>query len=199
MKKRTVILITCLALIAIGTIWTIKEYNNLIVAEESVTTTWSNVESQYQRRADLIPNLVNTVKGYTTHEKETLESVISARTKAIQTTIANDLSAENIQKFQAAQNEVGSALGRLLAISENYPDLKANQNFINLQEQLEGTENRIQVERQKFNETVKSYNIHIRCFPTNIVAQLFDFDTKSTFTFCVLWFFHLSLLLYKHW
>ena len=182
MKKRTVILITCLALIAIGTIWTIKEYNNLIVAEESVTTAWSNVESQYQRRADLIPNLVNTVKGYTTHEKETLESVISARTKAIQTTIANDLSAENIQKFQAAQNEVGSALGRLLAISENYPDLKANQNFINLQEQLEGTENRIQVERQKFNETVKSYNIHIRCFPTNIVAQLFDFNTKSTFT-----------------
>lgn len=182
MKKRTVILITCLALISISIIWTIKEYNNLIVAEESVTTAWSNVESQYQRRADLIPNLVNTVKGYTTHEKETLESVVSARAKAIQTNISNDLSAENIQKFQVAQNEVGSALGRLLAISENYPDLKANQNFINLQEQLEGTENRIQVERQKFNETVKSYNIRIRRFPTNIVAQWFNFETKSTFT-----------------
>ena len=182
MKKRTVILITCLALISISIIWTIKEYNNLIVAEESVTTAWSNVESQYQRRADLIPNLVNTVKGYTTHEKETPESVVSARAKAIQTNISNDLSAENIQKFQVAQNEVGSALGRLLAISENYPDLKANQNFINLQEQLEGTENRIQVERQKFNETVKSYNIRIRRFPTNIVAQWFNFETKSTFT-----------------
>ncbi len=182
MKKRTVILITCLALISISIIWTIKEYNNLIVAEESVTTAWSNVESQYQRRADLIPNLVNTVKGYTTHEKETLESVVSARAKAIQTNISNDLSAENIQKFQVAQNEVGSALGRILAISENYPDLKANQNFINLQEQLEGTENRIQVERQKFNETVKSYNIRIRRFPTNIVAQWFNFETKSTFT-----------------
>lgn len=182
MKKGTVILITCLAIAAIIAVWGIKEYNNLVVAEESVTTAWSNVESQYQRRADLIPNLVNTVKGYASHEQETLDSVISARAKAMQTNISDDLSQENIQKFQAAQNELGNALGRLIAIRESYPDLKANQNFMQLQEQLEGTENRIQVERQKFNETVKSYNIHIRRFPTNIVAGMFNFDAKSTFT-----------------
>ena len=182
MKKGTVILITCLAIVAIIVVWGIKEYNNLVVAEESVTTAWSNVESQYQRRADLIPNLVNTVKGYASHEQETLDAVISARAKAMQTNISDDLSQENIQKFQAAQNELGNALGRLIAIRESYPDLKANQNFMQLQEQLEGTENRIQVERQKFNETVKSYNIHIRRFPTNIVAGMFNFDAKSTFT-----------------
>ena len=182
MKKGTVILITCLAITAIIAVWGIKEYNNLVVAEESVTTAWSNVESQYQRRADLIPNLVNTVKGYASHEQETLDAVISARAKAMQTNISDDLSQENIQKFQAAQNELGNALGRLIAIRESYPDLKANQNFMQLQEQLEGTENRIQVERQKFNETVKSYNIHIRRFPTNIVAGMFNFDAKSTFT-----------------
>ena len=182
MKKGTVILITCLAIAAIIAVWGIKEYNNLVVAEESVTTAWSNVESQYQRRADLIPNLVNTVKGYASHEKETLDAVISARAKAMQTNISDDLSQENIQKFQAAQNELGNALGRLIAIRESYPDLKANQNFMQLQEQLEGTENRIQVERQKFNETVKSYNIHIRRFPTNIVAGMFNFNAKSTFT-----------------
>lgn len=182
MKKGTVILITCLAIAAIIAVWGIKEYNNLVVAEESVTTAWSNVESQYQRRADLIPNLVNTVKGYASHEKETLDAVISARAKAMQTNISDELSQENIQKFQAAQNELGNALGRLIAIRESYPDLKANQNFMQLQEQLEGTENRIQVERQKFNETVKSYNIHIRRFPTNIVAGMFNFDAKSTFT-----------------
>lgn len=182
MKKGTVILITCLAIAAIIAVWGIKEYNNLVVAEESVTTAWSNVESQYQRRADLIPNLVNTVKGYASHEQETLDAVISARAKALQTNISDDLSQENIQKFQAAQNELGNALGRLIAIRESYPDLKANQNFMQLQEQLEGTENRIQVERQKFNETVKSYNIHIRRFPTNIVAGMFNFDAKSTFT-----------------
>ncbi|MGM9818008.1 MAG: LemA family protein [Paludibacteraceae bacterium] len=182
MKKGTVILITCLAIAAIIAVWGIKEYNNLVVAEESVTTAWSNVESQYQRRADLIPNLVNTVKGYASHEQETLDAVISARAKAMQTNISDDLSQENIQKFQAAQNELGNALGRLIAIRESYPDLKANQNFMQLQEQLEGTENRIQVERQKFNETVKSYNIHIRRFPTNIVAGMFNFDAKSTFT-----------------
>ena len=182
MKKGTVILITCLAIVAIIVVWGIKEYNNLVVAEESVTTAWSNVESKYQRRADLIPNLVNTVKGYASHEQETLDAVISARAKAMQTNISDDLSQENIQKFQAAQNELGNALGRLIAIRESYPDLKANQNFMQLQEQLEGTENRIQVERQKFNETVKSYNIHIRRFPTNIVAGMFNFDAKSTFT-----------------
>ena len=182
MKKGTVILITCLAITAIIAVWGIKEYNNLVVAEESVTTAWSNVESQYQRRADLIPNLVNTVKGYASHEQETLDAVISARAKAMQTNISDDLSQENIQKFQAAQNELGNALGKLIAIRESYPDLKANQNFMQLQEQLEGTENRIQVERQKFNETVKSYNIHIRRFPTNIVAGMFNFDAKSTFT-----------------
>lgn len=182
MKKGTVIFITCLAIAAIIAVWGVKEYNNLVVAEESVTTAWSNVESQYQRRADLIPNLVNTVKGYASHEQETLDAVISARSKALQTNISDNLSQENIQKFQAAQNELGNALSRLIAIRESYPDLKANQNFMQLQEQLEGTENRIQVERQKFNETVKSYNIHIRRFPTNIVAVMFNFDAKSAFT-----------------
>ncbi len=183
MKKGTAILITCLAVVAIVAIWAVKEYNRLVVAEESVTTAWANVESQYQRRADLIPNLVATMKGYAAHEQETLDAVVSARAKATQISVdAQNLSAETIKQFQAAQGEIGSALGRLLAISENYPDLKANQNFLALQEQLEGTENRIQVERQKFNETVKVYNISIRRFPTNLLAGFFGFDAKAMFT-----------------
>ena len=136
----------------------------------------------YQRRADLIPNLVNTVKGYAAHEKETLEGVIEARSKATQITVsADDLSEENIKKFQAAQGELQQALGKLLAITENYPDLKANENFRDLQAQLEGTENRITVERQKFNETVKVYNTSIRKFPTTIYAGWFGFEKKGYF------------------
>lgn len=152
------------------------------MAEESVTTEWANVESQYQRRADLIPNLVATVKGYATHEQETLDAVVSARAKATQVTIdSENLTPEKLQEFQAAQGAVGSALGRLLAVAESYPDLKANQNFLDLQEQLEGTENRIQVARQKFNSTAQAYNTSIRRFPTNIVAGLFGFDKKAYF------------------
>ncbi len=170
------------AVVAIVAIWAVKSYNNLVVAEESVTTEWANVESQYQRRADLIPNLVATVKGYAAHEQETLDAVVSARAKATQVTIdSENLTPEKLQEFQAAQGAVGSALGRLLAVAESYPDLKANQNFLDLQEQLEGTENRIQVARQKFNSTAQAYNTSIRRFPTNIVAGLFGFDKKAYF------------------
>ena len=182
MKKGTVILISVVALVAIIALWAMSAYNKLVVADESVTTEWANVESQYQRRADLIPNLVSTVKGYAAHEQETLEAVVSARAKATQMTVdAKDLTPEKLQEFQAAQGEVGAALGRLLMITENYPDLKANQNFMALQEQLEGTENRIQVARQKFNLTAKTYNTSIRRFPTNILAGMFGFESKAYF------------------
>lgn len=182
MKKGTVILISVVALVAIIALWAMSAYNKLVVADESVTTEWANVESQYQRRADLIPNLVSTVKGYAAHEQETLDAVVSARAKATQMTVdAKDLTPEKLQEFQAAQGEVGSALGRLLMITENYPDLKANQNFMALQEQLEGTENRIQVARQKFNLTAKTYNTSIRRFPTNILAGMFGFESKAYF------------------
>ena len=158
------------------------DYNSLVEKQESVENAWSQVENVYQRRADLIPNLVNTVKGYAAHEKETLEGVIEARSKATQITVsADDLSEENIKKFQAAQGELQQALGKLLAITENYPDLKANENFRDLQAQLEGTENRITVERQKFNETVKVYNTSIRKFPTTIYAGWFGFEKKGYF------------------
>lgn len=182
MKKGTVILISVVALVAIVALWAMSAYNKLVVADESVTTEWANVESQYQRRADLIPNLVSTVKGYAAHEQETLEAVVSARAKATQMTVdAKDLTPEKLQEYQAAQGEVGAALGRLLMITENYPDLKANQNFMALQEQLEGTENRIQVARQKFNLTAKTYNTSIRRFPTNILAGMFGFESKAYF------------------
>lgn len=182
MKKGTVILISVVALVAIVALWAMSAYNKLVVADESVTTEWANVESQYQRRADLIPNLVSTVKGYAAHEQETLDAVVSARAKATQMTVdAKDLTPEKLQEYQAAQGEVGAALGRLLMITENYPDLKANQNFMALQEQLEGTENRIQVARQKFNLTAKTYNTSIRRFPTNILAGMFGFESKAYF------------------
>lgn len=157
-------------------------YNTLVEKQEAVESAWSQVENVYQRRADLIPNLVNTVKGYAAHEQETLEGVIEARSKATQITVsADDLTEENIKRFQAAQGELQQALGKLLAITENYPDLKANENFRDLQAQLEGTENRITVERQKFNETVKDYNTSIRKFPTNIYAGWFGFEKKGYF------------------
>ena len=157
-------------------------YNTLVEKQEAVESAWSQVENVYQRRADLIPNLVNTVKGYAAHESETLQGVIEARSKATQITVsADELTEENIKKFQAAQGELQQALGKLLAITENYPDLKANENFRDLQAQLEGTENRITVERQKFNETVKDYNTSIRKFPTNIYAGWFGFEKKGYF------------------
>ena len=179
MKKSTIIIIAVVAVLAI---WGVSSYNGLVKMDESVNTAWSNVENQYQRRADLIPNLVNTVKGYAAHEKETLEAVMSARSKATQMTIdADNLTPEKLQAYQKAQGEIGSALGRLLAITEAYPDLKANENFKELQAQLEGTENRISVERRNFNETARSYNTAIRTFPRTIIASMCGFDKRPYF------------------
>lgn len=154
----------------------------MVAMDEGVATAWSNVENQYQRRSDLIPNLVNTVKGYAAHEQETLEAVVSARAKATQTQVnMEDLTPEKLQAYQQAQGEIGAALGRLLVVAERYPDLKANENFRELQAQLEGTENRISVERRKFNETAKEYNTTIRKFPKNILAGLFGFEKRPYF------------------
>lgn len=179
MKKSTII---TLVIVGILVLWSIFSYNGLVTAEESVSTAWSNVENQYQRRADLIPNLVNTVKGYAVHEKETLDAVVAARTRATQVTVdAENLTPEKLQEFQKAQGEVGSALGRLLAITEAYPDLKANKNFLELQAQLEGTENRISVERRNFNEAAREYNSSIRKFPRNIIASMFGFEKRPYF------------------
>ena len=179
MKKSTLIILV-VAVVAI--IWGVTSYNGLVKMDEGVGTAWSNVENQYQRRADLIPNLVNTVKGYAAHEKETLDAVVTARTRATQMTVnADDLTPEKLQAYQKAQGEVGSALGRLLAITENYPDLKANQNFLELQAQLEGTENRISVERRNFNEAAKNYNTAIRTFPRNLLAGMFGFEKRPYF------------------
>ena len=154
MKKTWIIVI---AVVAVLVIYCVSSYNSLVTQEETVGTAWSNVENQYQRRSDLIPNLVNTVKGYAAHEKETFDAVVSARAKATQMTIdIEDLTPEKIEAYQKAQGAVGSALSRLLAVTENYPELKANENFKELQAQLEGTENRISVERRKFNETASA-------------------------------------------
>lgn len=173
MKKSTIIIIVVVALLAI---WGVSGYNGLVTMDENVSGQWSNVETQYQRRADLIPNLVNTVKGYASHEKETLESVVEARSKATQMTVdANDLTPEKLAEYQKAQGAVTSALGKLLAITENYPDLKANQNFLDLQTQLEGTENRIAVERRKFNDAAQQFNTYIKMFPRNLLAGMFGF------------------------
>ncbi|MBR5204945.1 MAG: LemA family protein [Bacteroidaceae bacterium] len=179
MKKSTIIIIAVVAVLAI---WGVSSYNGLVKMDESVNTAWSNVENQYQRRADLIPNLVNTVKGYAAHEKETLEAVMAARSKATQMTIdADNLTPEKLQAYQKAQGEIGSALGRLLAITEAYPDLKANENFKELQAQLEGTENRISVERRNFNEIARSYNTAIRTFPRTLIASMCGFDKRPYF------------------
>ncbi|MGP1475971.1 MAG: LemA family protein [Phocaeicola sp.] len=177
--KKTVILIIVLAVIAM---WGISQYNGLVTGQESVNTAWSNVENQYQRRADLIPNLVNTVKGYAEHEKGTFEAVVEARSKATSIKIdANNLTEEKLKEFQAAQGDVTNALSRLIAISENYPELKANENFKELQAQLEGTENRIAVERRNFNEAARTYNTTIRQFPRNIIAGIGGFNARPYF------------------
>jgi LemA protein len=179
MKKSTIII---LAVIAVVAVWAVTGYNRLVKADEAVSTAWSNVENQYQRRADLIPNLVNTVKGYAAHEKETLDAVVAARTRATQVAVdAENLTPEMLQEYQKAQNEVGTALGRLIAIAEAYPDLKANANFLELQAQLEGTENRISVERRNFNEVAKKYNTSIRTFPRNMLAGMFGFEKRPYF------------------
>lgn len=157
-------------------------YNSLVSSEEAVEAAWSQVENQYQRRADLVPNLVATVKGYAAHEQETLQGVVDARAKATQITIdPTNATPEQLAAFQAAQGELSQALGRLLAVAENYPDLKANENFRDLQAQLEGTENRITVARQEFNETARAYNQKVRRFPSNIVAMIFGFEKKPYF------------------
>jgi LemA protein len=162
--------------------WGSRIYNSLVTLEEKVTAQWAQVENVYQRRADLIPNLVNTVKGYADFEQETLTKVIEARAKATSVTIdPANLTPETMQQFEQAQGELSSALSRLLVTVEKYPDLKANQNFLELQAQLEGTENRITVERQKFNDTAREYNTNIRRFPRNMFAGIFGFDRKAYF------------------
>lgn len=171
-----------IGVVAIVAIFFYATYNRFVNREESVKTAWSNVETQYQRRSDLIPNLVNTVKGYAAHETQTLEAVTEARTRATSINLsADDLTPEKLAEFQQAQGEVRSALGRLIAVSERYPDLKANQNFLELQSQLEGTENRIAVARKDFNETAQQYNMAVRRFPGNLVAKLFGFEQKPYF------------------
>ena len=171
-----------LVVAAIGFFWVKGTYNTMVSQDENVKTAWSQVENQYQRRVDLIPNLVNTVKGYAAHERETLENVIAARAKATSTTIdPANLTPEAMQQFQAAQGQLSSALSRLMVVMERYPDLKANENFKELQAQLEGTENRIAVERKRFNETAQGYNTYIRSFPTTVLAGMFNFQQRPYF------------------
>ncbi|HJF43645.1 LemA family protein [Coprobacter fastidiosus] len=183
MKKSLIILISILALLVIIIGYGISINNKMVNADEAVMSQWAKVENQYQRRADLIPNLVNTVKGYASHEKETLDAVVNARAKATQVTISPDnLNEASLQKYQAAQGELSQALGRLLMVTENYPDLKANQNFLELQAQLEGTENRISTERTRYTDMVRDYNAMIRRFPASIIAGIGGFDKKPQFT-----------------
>uniref|UniRef100_UPI0040387823 LemA family protein n=1 Tax=Prevotellamassilia timonensis TaxID=1852370 RepID=UPI0040387823 len=182
MKKGTITLLVIGVLILIMVGGTLTTYNGLIAKDEAVATAWGNIQSQYQRRADLIPNLVSTVKGYAKHESETLVNVLAARAKATQVTINSDnLTPEKLKQYQAAQGELSQALGRLMAVSENYPNLKANENFSELQAQLEGTENRINESRQIYNSAVQTYNVSVRRFPDNIVAGMFGFDKKNQF------------------
>ncbi len=171
-----------IGVVAVVAIFFYATYNGFIGKEEGVNAAWSNVETQYQRRSDLIPNLVNTVKGYAAHESQTLASVTEARARATSINLsAGELTPERLAQYQQAQAEVCTALGRLIAVAESYPDLKANQNFIELQSQLEGTENRIAVARKDFNDAARKYNVAVRRFPSNLVAALFGFDQKPYF------------------
>ena len=179
MKKSTIIIIVVVVLLAI---WGVSGYNGLVTMDENVSGQWSNVETQYQRRADLIPNLVNTVKGYASHEKETLEGVVEARSKATQMTVdANDLTPEKLAEYQKAQGAVTSALGKLLAITENYPDLKANQNFLQLQEEISDLENKLAAVRRYFNSATKELNNAVETFPSNLIAGMFGFKKEVMF------------------
>ncbi|MFH0758055.1 MAG: LemA family protein [Bacteroidota bacterium] len=179
-KNRTWIIVAAIVLIIV--LWGVKRYNGFVSLEEGVTSQWANVENVYQRRADLIPNLVNTVKGYADFEQETLTQVIEARAKATSVTIdPTNLTPESLAAFQQAQDGLSSALSRLLVTIERYPDLKANQNFLALQDQLEGTENRITMERRKFNEITQGFNTTIRKFPASIIAGITGFDQKGYF------------------
>ncbi len=176
--------ISSLLLIVVGaiTLSSCSGYNRMVEKQEAVTAQWGNVQNAYQRRADLIPNLVNTVKGYAQHEQETFTQVTEARARATQTTVSpENLTAESLQEYQQAQNQLSQALGRLLLIQENYPELKANQNFLALQDELAGTENRIAVERNRFNQIAQDYNSYIRKFPQVIYAKWFKFESKAYF------------------
>ena len=171
-----------IGVVAVVAIFFYATYNGFVNREEGLKSAWSNVETQYQRRVDLIPNLVNTVKGYAAHETQTLNEVTEARARATSINLsADDLTPERLAQFQRAQAEVRSALGRLIAVSESYPDLKANQNFLELQAQLEGTENRIAVARKDFNAAAQQYNVSVRRFPANLVARMFGFGQKPYF------------------
>ena len=179
MKKSTIIILVVLALLVI---WGVTGYNGLVTMDENVSGQWSNVETQYQRRADLIPNLVSTVKGYASHEKETLEGVVEARSQATQIKVdANDLTPEKLAEYQKAQGAVTSALGKLLAITENSPDLKANQNFLQLQEEIADVENKLAAVRRYFNSATKEYNNAVQTFPSNIVAGMTGFQREIMF------------------
>jgi len=168
--------------VAVVVIFFYATYNGFVNKEEGLKGAWADVETQYQRRADLIPNLVSTVKGYAAHETQTLNEVTEARARATSINLsADDLTPERLAQFQRAQAEVRSALGRLIAVSESYPDLKANQNFLELQAQLEGTENRIAVARKDFNAAAQQYNVSVRRFPANLVARMFGFGQKPYF------------------
>ena len=186
MKKSLLVLIGVFVflglIVLIGFLTSISTYNKMVLYDEGVTSSWSQVENVYQRRADLIPNLVNTVKGYADFEKETLTQVIEARAKATSVNItAENLNEQTMAQFQQAQAGLSSALSKLMVVVEKYPDLKANQNFLELQSQLEGTENRIANERMKFNETTRTYNVYIRKFPARFFASLYGFEQKPYF------------------
>ncbi len=178
MKKSTIFI----AVLVIIGLWAISAYNGMVGIQEEATNAAANVQSAYQRRADLIPNLVETVKGYATHEENTLKEVVEARAKATAITIdPSNCTPEQLQAYQEAQGQLGQALGKLLAVSESYPDLKANENFMDLQKQLEGTENRINEARNKYNAVVTDYNRQIRAFPKNIFAKIFGFNVMEKF------------------
>jgi LemA protein len=182
MKRGTIILLVILGAFLLLIFNGCGSYNNMVSKQEATSAAWGQVENVYQRRLDLIPNLVNTVKGVANFEQKTLTDVINARASASQMKVdASKLSPEQIQKFQSSQGELSQALGRLMVVSEQYPQLKATQNFLELQSQLEGTENRIAVERQKFNEVVKDYNTYVRKFPQVLYAGIFGFDKKGYF------------------
>ena len=187
MKKNTIILLSVLggiillAILLVG--WTTGLYNSLVKSDEGVNQAWAQVQNQYQRRVDLIPNLVEVVKGYAAHEKEVFEKVAEARASVGKLQVTPEIlnNPQLFQKFQEAQSSMGSWLSRLLAVAENYPQLKANENFLQLQAQVEGTENRIAVERMRFNQVVQEYNVRVRTFPTSMFAGMFGFGQKQYF------------------
>ncbi len=182
MKKGLIGIIAVIAVLAVLVLWAIGAYNGMVTEDEKATTAFANVQSAYQRRADLIPNLVETVKGYAQHEEETFKGVVEARAKATQINVdPSNITPEKFKEFQAAQGELSQALGRLIAVQENYPELKANENFKDLQVQLEGTENRINEARNTYNKVIQGYNTLIRRFPNSLLSGIFGFERKNKF------------------